>query len=133
MEAFLDSISSFAAYFGAALALTILFVVFYSWTTPHNEMKLIREGNGPAALGLAGAVLGFVMPLSQVISVSGDLQSAMIWGAVALIVQTIGHIGSLMLFPRLSFDIADGKYSAAIVQAGIALCLGILQAACWTP
>jgi uncharacterized membrane protein YjfL (UPF0719 family) len=56
-----------------------------------------------------------------------------IWGAVALLVQIAGQYGARMLFPKLSADIAEGKYAAAIVQAGIALSLGMLQAACWTP
>lgn len=128
-----NSFLTFAAYFGAAVGLTVLFVLIYVWTTPHNEFKLMREGNGAAALGLTGALLGFVIPLALVISVSGALLQAVIWGAGALLVQTIGQFGARLLFPNLTIDIAAGKYSAAIVQAGIALALGILQAACWTP
>jgi uncharacterized membrane protein YjfL (UPF0719 family) len=48
-------------------------------------------------------------------------------------VQTLGQFGARLLFPTLTTDIAAGKYSAAIVQSGIALSLGVLQAACWTP
>lgn len=128
-----NSFFSFATYFGAAVALTALFVLIYVWTTPHNEFKLMREGNGAAALGLIGTLLGFVIPLALVISVSGSLMQATIWGAGALLVQTIGQFGARLLFPNLSTDIVAGKYSAAIVQSGIALSLGILQAACWVP
>lgn len=128
-----DSLLAFAAYFGAALVLTALFVMIYVRTTPHNEFKLMREGNGAAALGLTGALLGFVIPLSLVISVSGAFLQAVIWGAGALLVQTAGQFGARLLLPNLTADIAAGKYSAAIVQSGIAVSLGILQAACWTP
>jgi putative membrane protein len=124
---------AFAAYFGAAVALTALFVFIYVWTTPHNEFKLMREGNGAAALGLTGALLGFVIPLALVISVSGSLLQATIWGAGALLVQTVGQFCARLLFPNLTTDIVAGKFSAAIVQSGIALSLGILQAACWVP
>jgi putative membrane protein len=128
-----DSFLMFAAYFGAAIVLTALFVMIYVKTTPHNEFKLMREGNGAAALGLTGAMVGFVIPLSLVISVSGALLQTVIWGAGALLVQIAGQFGARLLFPNLTTDIAAGKYSAAIVQSGIALSLGILQAACWTP
>ncbi|MEQ1492771.1 MAG: DUF350 domain-containing protein, partial [Terricaulis sp.] len=86
-----------------------------------------------AALGLTGAVLGFVIPLALVISVSGAVLEAVIWGVGALLVQTVGQFGARLLLPSLTSDIVAGKYSAAIVQSGIALSLGMLQAACWTP
>lgn len=127
------SFLAFAAYFGVAVALTALFVLIYVWTTPHNELKLMREGNGAAALGLTGTLLGFVIPLALVISVSGSLMQAAIWGAGALLVQTIGQFGARLLFSNLTTDIVAGKYSAAIVESGFALSLGILQAACWVP
>jgi putative membrane protein len=110
-----------------------LFVLIYVWATPHNEFRLMREGNGAAALGLTGATLGFVIPLALVISVSGSLMEATIWGVGALLVQTMGQFGARLLFPNLTTDIASGKFSAAIVQSGVALSLGILQAACWVP
>lgn len=124
---------AFATYFGAAVALTALFILIYVWTTPHNEFKLMREGNGAAALGLTGALIGFVIPLALVISVSGSLIQVTLWGVGALLVQTIGQFGARLLFPTLITDIVAGKFSAAIVQSGIALSLGILQAACWVP
>jgi putative membrane protein len=93
----------------------------------------MREGNGAAALGLTGTLLGFVIPLALVISVSGSLMQMTIWGAGALLVQTIGQFGARLLFPNLTADIVAGKFSAAIVQSGIALALGILQAACSAP
>ncbi|WP_395647060.1 DUF350 domain-containing protein [Terricaulis sp.] len=127
------SIGAFAAYFGVALALTVTFVFIYMQTTPHKEFALIRDGNGAAALGLAGAVLGFVLPLALVISVSHAISEALIWGAIALIVQVAGHWLARLLFPKLNADIAAGKYAAAIVQAAFAIVLGLLQAACWTP
>ncbi len=128
-----NSFFSFAIYFGAAIALTVVFVLTYVWTTPHNELKLMREGNGAAALGLIGSLIGFVIPLALVISVSGSLMQTTMWGVGALLVQTVGQFGARLVFPTLTADIVAGRYSAAIVQSGIALSLGILQAACWVP
>lgn len=127
------SVGAFAAYFAAAIALTIAFVMIYVWITPHNETKLIREGNAAAALGLGAAVIGFIMPLSLVISVSHTVPDVLLWGAIALIVQILGHAICRMLMPTLTADIAAGKFSAAIVVATVAIGLGMLQSACWTP
>lgn len=129
----ISSFLAFGAYFAVAVAMLASFVLIYVWTTPHNEFKLMREGNGAAALGLTGAMLGFVAPLAQVISVSGSLMQMTTWGAGALVVQILGQFGARLLFPNLTTDIVAGKFSAAIVQAGVALSLGILQAACWVP
>ncbi len=128
-----SSFLAFIAYFAIAVAMMGLFLLIYVWSTPHNEFKLMREGNGAAALGLTGAMLGFVIPLALVISVSGSLMQMTMWGAGALLVQTLGQFGARLLFPNLTTDIVAGKFSAAIVQSGIALSLGILQAACWVP
>lgn len=133
MEILSESLLAFGAYFGSAIILTLLFVLIYVRTTPHNEIKLMREGNAAAALGLIGAVIGFVIPLSTVIKVSGQLPEAVLWGAIALVVQIIGSFVARMIFPTLTADVVAGKYSAAIVLAGMAVSLGVLQAACWTP
>jgi putative membrane protein len=133
MPDLLFSVGAFAAYFGAALAMTIIFVMIYIQITPHNETKLIREGNAAAALGLGAAVIGFIFPLTLVISVSHTLGDVVLWGAIALLVQILGHAICRMLMPTLTADIAAGKFSAAIVIATVAIGLGMLQAACWTP
>lgn len=130
---FTASVAAFAAYFGVAVALTLVFVFIYVWITPHKELSLIRSGNGAAALGLAGAVLGFVLPLALVISVSHAVYEALVWGAVALVVQVAGLWIARLLFPKLPAEIAAGSYAAAIVQATFAITFGLLQAACWTP
>lgn len=133
MAALGDSLLAFGAYFGSAIVLTILFVFIYVRTTPHNEISLMREGNAAAALGLVGAVLGFVIPLSTVIQVSYQLSEAVLWGAIALVVQIAGSFAARVMFPKLTADVVAGKFSAAIVLAGMAVSLGVLQAACWTP
>ena len=49
----------FATYFGMGLGFMALYVVLYLYATPHREITLIRGDNLPAAVVLAGAVLGF--------------------------------------------------------------------------
>ena len=54
----------FATYFGMGLGFMVLYVVLYLYATPHREITLIRGDNLPAAVVLAGALLGFAGPLA---------------------------------------------------------------------
>ena len=123
----------FLRHFGAGLALTILFIAAYALVTPQKEFRLIREGNTAAALGVGGATLGFVIPLSLVLSITANVWEAAGWGAIALAVQLIGLLLTRVIVPSLPQDITDGKLAAGVVQAFAGVCLGLLQAASWTP
>lgn len=128
-----QSIELFLRHFGVGLCLTIVFVAAYAAVTPQKEFKLIREGNAAAALGVGGATLGFVIPLSLVLSITANLVEASAWGAVSLLVQLLGLLLTRVIVPSLAQDISDGKISAAVVQAVAGVCLGLLQAASWVP
>src|SRR3954467_3333027 len=69
----LSTFPNFAAYFAVGGALTALFVALYSNMTPHREIALIRAGNVAAAIGLTGALVGFVIPLASVVAHSAGI------------------------------------------------------------
>ena len=62
---FMHGLPDFAAYFGMGLGFMVLYVVLYLYATPHREITLIRGDNLPAAIVLAGALLGFAVPLAS--------------------------------------------------------------------
>lgn len=132
-EGFLVSLGLFAQHFAAGALLVVLFVLIYSRLTPHKELALIRGGNAAAATGLLGAVLGFMLPLTLVFSVTADPVEAAIWGAIALVVQVAAHLLSWWLFPSLPKDITEGRISAGLVQAGVGVTVGLIAAASLTP
>ena len=128
----LSTLPAFILYFAAALALTALFLWIYVAVTPWSEFKLIGEGNVAAAISLAGAVLGFVLPLASVIAHSVGWLDMIVWGAVALGVQLLVLVVARRIAPGIGAAIEQGKAAPAIALATASLAVGILNAACIT-
>jgi putative membrane protein len=123
-------VPNFLLYLAVGSALLVAFFVIYLWITPHDELRLIRGGNNAAALGLGGAVLGFILPLAMVIAHNATLLSVAFWGVVALIVQVVAFFIARALMPGLPQAIEGGKVSVGAFSAVVSLTIGILNAAC---
>lgn len=123
----------FAQHFVVGVGLAVLFVVAYSFVTPHKELRLIRGGNIAAAVGLVGATVGFALPLNLVLTVTADPVQAAIWGFVALVIQTVAHYSARFVLPKLSEHITEGQIAAGVVQAGVGVVVGMISAAALTP
>jgi len=124
-----DSLANFLIYFGAALGAEIIFFVIYTMITPHREVKLIKEGNVAAAISMAGAAIGFTLPLASVIINSVSLVDMVVWSAVALVVQVVVFAVASLLFRGLSRRIEAGNVAAGVAAATASLALGIVNAA----
>ncbi|MDX2158721.1 MAG: DUF350 domain-containing protein [Hyphomicrobiaceae bacterium] len=133
MTEFIGQLFAFAMHLAVALVLTALFLLAYVRTTPHQEHELIRKGNAAAALGLIGAVIGFCIALSRAIVVSQGLGDTLLWGLIALAVQATGHWALSHYLPRLYTAIEEGDLAAGVMKAGVAIALGLLNAASMTP
>jgi putative membrane protein len=127
---YLTTLPAFLGYFGCAIALTVVFTLIYSWVTPYDEMRMIREGNCAASVSLGGAILGFVIPLASVIAHSFNITDMAVWGVVALLVQIVAHLASRLTIPNYREDMAAARMSVAAWKATISLAVGILNAAC---
>lgn len=131
---FIATVPHFLAYFGAAVALAVVFLLIYVTVTPHREFKLIREGNSAAATQLTGTFLGFAIPVAIVIGNSVSIPDMLLWGGVAAIVQlVVFFIISRLLFKSISDKIAEDCVASGIFVGGMGLGIGILQAACMVP
>jgi putative membrane protein len=128
----LAGLPAFVIYFGAGLALLAVFLAIYSAVTPYNEFVLIREGNLAAAISLAGATLGFVLPLASAIAHSVSVIDMALWGVVALVAQIVVYFLVARLVPRLAEAIAAGRVAAAAFLATLAIAVGLLNAAAMT-
>jgi putative membrane protein len=129
----IDPLLAFGQHFVAGLAFLTAFILIYIWVTPHKEVSLIRAGNGAAALGLMGAIVGFSIALGKAIEVSDVLYEAAIWAGIALVAQIGAQFVAQLAFPKLYTAIEDNNWAAAIVKAGAAIAIGIVNAACMTP
>jgi putative membrane protein len=122
----------FVAYFVFALAILALFVTIYVRATPYREFALIREGNMAAAISLAGALIGFVLPLASAIAHSVSPLDMAAWSAIALLVQVVVYAVAARLVPHFAQAIEAGRMAPAVLLATLSLSVGILNAACLT-
>ena len=128
----LAGLPAFLLYLGLALCLLCTFLAVYVAITPYRELALIREGNAAAAVSLAGAVIGFVLPLARAVSQSVSALDLVAWGVVALIVQTGVFFVVGKLVPKFAAAIAAGRVAPATLLASLAVGVGLLNAAAMT-
>lgn len=126
----LSSLPAFAGYFATALMLLAVFVVLYVFVTPYNELALIREGNVAAAVSLAGAIVGYALPIAVSVAVSHDIGVMIGWGVVACVVQLMAYIVARFALPHINQNIPQGKVASGIFLASLSLGIGILNAGC---
>jgi putative membrane protein len=129
----IDPVFAFGQHLLTGIAFLGIFLVIYLFVTPHKEIALIRAGNGAAALGLMGAVFGFSIALSRAIEVSTYLAEAAIWAGIALVAQIVAQFVAQLAFPKLYAGIENNEWAPAIVKAGLAISVGLINAACMTP
>jgi len=129
---FLATLPNFLAYLGTAIVLLVAFMAIYLYVTPYDEINLIRANNVAAAISLSGAVLGFAMPIANVIAHSDTLLDLAVWGVIAGIVQLLAWMVARVALPRLKEAIAAGQVAPAIFVAALSITVGLINAACMT-
>jgi len=129
---FLATLPNFLAYLGTAIALLVVFMAIYLYVTPYEEIALIRNNNTAAAISLSGAVLGFAMPIANVIAHSDTLLDLAVWGVIAGIVQLLAWALARVALPQLQEDIAAGRTAPATFVAALSITVGLINAACMT-
>lgn len=122
----------FLSFFVLAVLLSLLFIRFYSWLTPHDEFSLIRANNPAAAIAFAGALLGFALPLASAIEHSISLLDCAIWGAIALVAQVLTFTAVRIALRELPARITRGELAAGIFSAGCSVAIGLINAASMT-
>ena len=130
----LATLPGFLSHFLAGLALLGAALMLYARFTPHDELALVRAGNPAAAVKLAGAVVGFALPIGASIAHSANLLDAVVWAAVALGAQLAAFGASArFLLPGWRAAMERGETGCAALMAAIAAAVGVLNAACLTP
>jgi putative membrane protein len=129
---FLTMLPNFLAYFGVATVLLAFFLLIYLNATPYQEITLIRGGNAAAAVSLSGTLLGYALPIANVIAHSDTLLDLALWGIVAGVVQLAAYFVARLALPQLNEDIPAGRLAPATFLAALSLTVGIINAACMT-
>lgn len=122
MQAFL----AFLQYFVAALLLLGAFLAVYVRVTPYNEFELIKQDNAAAAISLAGACIGFAMPMAAAIYFTHDLLEMVKWAAITGAAQ----IAVFALLRRFAPAIEQGHTAPAIFMCAMSVATGVLNAVC---
>ena len=117
----------------AAGGFALVFTSLYRLVTPHDEGKLIREGNVAAAVALGGAVLGYMIPLASALSQTHSLIEFAAWALLAGIIQILVFwVVRRVALPDVSARIERGEVASAIYLLLISVAVGIINAACMT-
>ena len=128
----LSGFDEFLIYAGLAVVFIYGYMIAYLLITPYNELKLIKEGNVAAALGLSGSVLGFTFPLVSAIQNSVHPWDMMLWALIAAVVQLLVYVAVRYTLLNVVRRIPDGQVATGIVLATISVSAGMLNAACMT-
>lgn len=126
---FTQGLADFATYFGMGLGFMVLYVVLYLYATPHREITLIRGDNLPAAVVLAGALLGFAVPLASALRVANGLLDVAAWAFMALVAQLAAYALVALLLKDFSKRINRGEMAAAVLAGSIHLGVGLINSA----
>ncbi len=120
---------TFLIYFVSGAFYLALFIACYLRLTPYDDFKLIREGNGAAAITLSGSVLGFVLPLARAIEQSASLADLFLWALITLGLQMATYLVVKRIFPDLVQQIPNDRKGEAFFLATISVAVGLLTAA----
>jgi len=130
---FQEGATAFLLAFVVAGLFTIAFKYIYQWVTPYNEKALIREGNTSAAIALAGALIGYALPLASALSHTVSLPEFAAWATVAGIVQIAAFtIVRMVALRDVQVRVENNEIAIGVYLAGISITVGLLNAACMT-
>lgn len=132
MYGYVAGLPAFLAYFGSGIVLLVIFGAVYSLVTPQKELTLLREGNSAAATAYLGALLGFSLPLASAAANSVSIVDFLIWAAIGAIIQLVAFGLAALFQKNLPARITNGEMAAGLWAGGIALVVGLLNAACMT-
>lgn len=131
--AFLTGAIAFCLAFLAAGGFALVFTALYRLVTPHDEGKLIREGNIAAAVALGGAVLGYVIPLASALTQTHSLVEFAAWAVLAGVIQIVSFWAVRRIaMPDVSARIERGDIASALFLLTVSVTVGMINAACMT-
>ena len=123
-------IGPFVVHIGLALGLIAVYAAVYTMATAHDELGLIRENNGAAAIAFAGSLIGYTLPLAAAAQNSANLLIFMAWGGVAIVVQVVVYwFFRILMLRDVSKRIERGEVAAGILLGAASLAGGIVDAA----
>jgi putative membrane protein len=132
IQSFLAGFPVLMLHSSVTLAILVIAVFLYVKITPYNEIDLIKDGNTAAAVSLAGAIIGFALPLAFAMASSVTIYEILIWGPVTLLLQLVAFRITDVLLSDLPKRIIAGQIGAAIFLVSIKIAVAAINAAAVT-
>jgi len=132
IQSFLAGFPVLLLHSSVTLVILAAAVFIYIKITPYDEIALIRSGNTAAALSLAGAIIGFALPLAFAMASSVTVYEILIWGPVTLILQLVAFRITDALLSDLPKRIVAGELGPSILLVSIKLAVAAINAAAVT-
>ncbi|NHN33417.1 DUF350 domain-containing protein [Paenibacillus agricola] len=135
-----QSIIDFLIYLGITVPLLGIGLLFFVFTTPYSEFKLIREGSDvtdpvkvgaarAAAYDLGGKIVGQALVLASAVYHSIGLLDLVIWGVLGIAFQIIVFYLFGMLAPfKVLAEIPKGNVSVGLFSCFLSIASGLLMA-----
>lgn len=113
----------------AALLLAMFFKA-YTWMTPYDEVKLIRQGNHAAALSLGGALIGFSITIGSALMHTADYREFFAWAFGAMVVQGLAYAITTRVLNMAKDQIEANNTAFGGLLSAIAISIGVINGAC---
>jgi putative membrane protein len=134
IQAFVEGFPDFLIYGGVTLGLLTAGCVIHILLTPMKEMKLIREGNVAAGIGVGAVIVGLAIPMAACLSSATSVYDLLIWGVVAILLQMLAFRVVDLALRDLPKRIERNEIGAAVVLAAVKLATAfVMAAALWDP
>ncbi len=134
INAFVRGFPDFLLQGAVTMGLLIGGCIIHVLMTPMKEMKLIREGNAAAGVGLAGIIIGLAIPMAASLASSTSVWELVIWGVVAILLQMLAFRVADLILRDLPKRIERDEMGAALVLAAVKLATALVMAAAlWDP
>ncbi len=127
-----DNLVSFLAHLLTALGLLLVSVMVFVRLTPRDELALIKEGSAGAGVALGGVIIGFALAIGTAVAHSTGLWDALLWASIGLLAQLLGFLGVRLLVPHWREAMAKGEMAPCVLEAAVAVAVGILTASSLT-
>jgi putative membrane protein len=126
----LDGLLLFTAYISSGLAALVIFTILYTWVTPYDEAREIREGHMAPAIALTGAMIGFTFPILVASYTHAGFLEYIGWLLIACAVQLAVFWALHWQLPRV---IETNNTAGALCFAAASVCAGLINAASFVP
>jgi len=125
-----EVVINYAEHLLSASFLIVLFFIAYTKMAPYDEIQLIRQGNGAAAISLGGALIGFSLTVASGIIHTDNYLAFLAWSAGAAVVQLLAYLLVTRLLHMSKDQIEGGNVAFGGLLGSISLAVGAVNAAC---